>query len=210
MSSTIDTKANANEVAANEVAANEIAANEIAANEIAANEVAANEIAANEVAANEIADQEECQQLKNIKFKNMLINGVSQTKQKVQSKKENIDLFLDKESKLNKKESWNKLDKTDKIKRIIDYVNQSAAKFSLNTTEIEEYRRYLIDCLDKKKLQHVKDVQYDVTNGKIIIIPNLLFNTVNRKFTFKRNEKKTSTVKSLGSGDKTKKVIIDK
>ena len=140
----------------------------------------------------------------------MLINGVSQTKQKVQSKKENIDLFLDKESKLNKKESWNKLDKTDKIKRIIDYVNQSAAKFSLNTTEIEEYRRYLIDCLDKKKLQHVKDVQYDVTNGKIIIIPNLLFNTVNRKFTFKRNEKKTSTVKSLGSGDKTKKVIIDK
>jgi hypothetical protein len=203
MSSTIDTNANAN--------ANEIAANEIAANEIAANEVAANEIAANEIPANEIAEpQEECQQLKNIKFKNMLINGVSQTKQKVQSKKENIDLFLDKESKLNKKESWNKLDKTDKIKRIIDYVNQSAAKFSLNATEIEEYRRYLIDCLDKKKLQHVKDVQYDVTNGKIIIIPNLLFNTVNRKFTFKRNEKKTSTVKSLGSGDKTKKVIIDK
>ena len=147
--------------------------------------------------------EEECQQLKNIKFKNMLLTGgVSATKTN-QSKKANIDLFLEKESKLNKHEPWNKLDKTDKIKLLKEYVNVSASNFSLNEAEVLEFKSYLIDSLDKKKLQHVKDVQYDNQNGKIIIIPNLHFNTTSRKFTFKRNEKRASTVKSLGSGKKT-------
>lgn len=155
--------------------------------------------------------EEECQQLKNIKFKNMLLTGgVSATKTN-QSKKANIDLFLEKESKLNKHEPWNKLDKTDKIKLLKEYVNVSASNFSLNEAEVLEFKSYLIDSLDKKKLQHVKDVQYDNQNGKIIIIPNLHFNTTSRKFTFKRNEKRASTVKSLGSGKKTGgKKAVDK
>jgi hypothetical protein len=146
--------------------------------------------------------QEECQKLKNIKFKNMLLKG-NTTPQTPVSKKANIDLFLEKEMNLNKHEPWNKLDKTGKIKLLTDYVNLSAANFSLNETEISEFKSYLIESLDKKKLQHVKDVQYDNQNGKIILIPNLHFNTASRKFTFKRNEKRASTVKSLGSGKKT-------
>ncbi len=145
---------------------------------------------------------DECQKLKNIKFKNMLLKGNLNPSTPV-SKKANIDLFLEKEKNLNKNESWNKLDKTGKIKLLTEYVNLSAANFSLNETEISEFKSYLIDSLDKKKLQHVKDVQYDNQNGKIILIPNLHFNTATRKFTFKRNEKRASTVKSLGSGKKT-------
>jgi hypothetical protein len=157
---------------------------------------------------------EECQQLKNIKFKNMLLTGNNfvQAKQTVQSKKANIDLFLEKESNLNKHEPWNKLDKTDKIKQLTEYVNASASTYALNDLEIAECKSYLIDSLDKKKLQHVKDVQYDNQNGKIIIIPSLHFNPTTRKFTFKRNEKRASTVKSLGSGKKTggKRSGVDK
>jgi hypothetical protein len=149
-------------------------------------------------------NDEECQQLKNIKFKNMLLtnNSAVTDKQTIQSKKANIDLFLEQERNINKREPWNKLDKTDKIKQLTDYVSQSASKFSLSEAEIIEYQSYLVDSLDKKKLQHVKDVQYDNQSGKIIIIPNLHFNPTTRKFTFKRNEKRTSTVKSLGSGKK--------
>jgi hypothetical protein len=146
--------------------------------------------------------QEECQKLKNIKFKHMLLTG-NTTPQTPASKKANIDLFLEKEMNLNKHESCNKIDKTGKIKLLTDYVNLSAVNFSLNETEISEFKNYLIDSLDKKKLQHVKDVQYDNQNGKIILIPNLNFNVATRKFTFKRNEKRASTVKSLGSGKKT-------
>ena len=148
---------------------------------------------------------EDCRQLKNIKFKNMLLastGGVSPASKTVNSKKANIDLFLEKESNLNKHEPWNKLDKTDKIKQLTDYVDTSAPTFALNQSEIQEFKTYLIESLDKKKLQHVKDVQYDNQSGKILNIPSLHFNTTSRKFTFKRNEKRASTSKSLGSGKK--------
>jgi hypothetical protein len=154
---------------------------------------------------------EDCRQLKNIKFKNMLFasTGASPASKTVNSKKANIDLFLEKESNLNKHEPWNKLDKTDKIKQLSEYVDTSAATFLLNETEIQEFKTYLIESLDKKKLQHVKDVQYDNQTGKILTIPCLHFNTSSRKFTFKRNEKRASTSKSLGSGKKQVKKITD-
>jgi hypothetical protein len=155
---------------------------------------------------------DDCRQLKNIKFKTMLLastGGVSPANKTVNSKKANIDLFLEKESNLNKHEPWNKLDKTDKIKQLIEYVEASAATFVLNETEIQECKTYLIESLDKKKLQHVKDVQYDNQTGKILTIPSLHFNTTSRKFTFKRNEKRASTSKSLGSGKKPVKKTAD-
>ena len=145
--------------------------------------------------------KDECQHLK---FKHMMLTGAPLVRT-IHSKKANIDMFLEKESNLNKHEPWNKLDKTDKIKQLIEYVNVNANKFSLNDLEIEEVKKYLIDSLDKKKLQHVKDVQYDNISGNIINIPSLHFNTTSRKFTFKRNEKRTSTSKSLGSGKKPMK-----
>ena len=135
----------------------------------------------------------------------MLLTGVQQPNQRKNeniANIANIDLFLDKESKMNKNEPWNKLDKTDKIKQLNEYVNLSAGTFLLTDAEIADFKSYLVDSLDKRKLQHVKDVQYDNQNGKIIIIPNLHFNPTTRKFTFKRNEKRSSTVKSLGSGKK--------
>jgi hypothetical protein len=68
---------------------------------------------------------EECQELKNIKYKNMLLSGNSNTinTTTVNSKQSNIDMFLDKESKLNKNEPWNKLNKTAKITQLNDYVD---------------------------------------------------------------------------------------
>ena len=145
---------------------------------------------------------DDCQKLKNIK-KNMLLNGSASVPSKTKpSKKANIDLFLEQESNLNKHEPWNKLDKTEKIRLLTEYVNNSAVNYSLSEDEILEYKNYLIDSLDKKKLQHVKDVHYDVSSGKIITIQTLTFNTASRKFTFKRSEKRVSTVKSLGNGKK--------
>ena len=178
---------------------NAISVNEISVN---VNEISVNEINQNPISSNNTDEKEVCQKLKNIKYKNMLLTGNALTQTIQATKKANIDLFLEKESNLNRHEPWNKLDKTDKIKLLTEYVILSASNFSLNETEIAEYKSYLIDSLDKKKLQHVKDVQYDNQTGKIIIIPTLHFNPTTRKFTFKRNEKRASTVKSLGSGKK--------
>ena len=71
--------------------------------------------------------------------------------------------------------------------------------------EIYSLKEYLTTSLDKKKLQHVKDVQYDKASNKIKLIPSLHFNPTTRKFTIKRQEKRVSTLKSLGAGKPKKK-----
>ena len=60
--------------------------------------------------------------------------------------------------------------------------------------------------LERSRLAHVKDVNYDTSIGKIISIPYLTFETTNRKFTLKRNEKRSSILKSLGPGKTRKKM----
>ena len=52
----------------------------------------------------------------------------------------------------------------------------------------------------------MKDVIYDKVTNKIKSIPCLLFNTVTRTYTLKRSDKRVSTLKSLGVGNK-KKVV---
>lgn len=124
-----------------------------------------------------------------------------------------VDSFLEKESKKNKTDTWNKIDKTSKIKQLNEFVDTIIAKehASLNEEERIVLKKYLEESLDKKKLQCVKDVLYDKTTGKIKSIPNLHFNSSLRKFTIKRNEKRTSTLKSLGTGQhpKTKKKAVE-
>ncbi len=152
-------------------------------------------------------DTEECQELKNIKYKNMLLSGNSNNINSVtiNSKQSNIDLFLDKESKLNKSEPWNRLNKTEKITQLNEYVDLISKEHKLTDVEVTNLKEYLTISLDKKKLQHVKDVLYDKVSNKIKLIPSLHFNSVTRKFTIKRQEKRVSTLKSLGAGKPKKK-----
>jgi hypothetical protein len=136
----------------------------------------------------------------NIKYKGVFLNGFDSNYET--TKVANINTFLEKESINNKTESWNKLDKTGKIRLLNAYVDDITTAHNLSTTEVAALKHYLIDSLDKKKLQHVKDVQCDKTTGKIIAIPTLHFNALTKKFTLKRAEKRVSTLKSLGKGKK--------
>ena len=151
--------------------------------------------------------KDDCQHLKNIKFKNMMLTGAPLVRT-IHSKKANIDMFLEKESNLNKHEPWNKLDKTDKIKQLCLYVDGISEAHALTQEEADALKQYLTMSLDKKKLQCVKDVQYDKVTGKIKTISILSYNPVTRKFTLKRSEKRASTLKSLGKGQSRKKTEI--
>ena len=53
------------------------------------------------------------------------------------------------------------------------------------------------DCLDKKKLQRVKDVIYDKDTGEIKEVPALHFNKPTIHFTLKNIDKRVSTTRSL-------------
>lgn len=142
--------------------------------------------------------KDECQELKNIKYRGMLehhntSNMVNETTENMT----NLDDFLEKEKQLNVNIPWTKLDKTVKIKKINEYVDKYVSENKLTLTDNKNMRKYLKDMLDKKQLNRVKDVVYDKEKGSIINIPSLCFNRTNKKFTLKRNEKRTSTSKCL-------------
>ena len=113
-------------------------------------------------------------ELQNIEYQTMLLNSNS----KVKSNKEdtsNIDGFLEKEKKNNQNKPWSKLGKNQKIQKLTEYIQKITKKHNFSVDELKKLREYLIKCIDRKKLQRVKDVTYDVKTGKIKAIPSLIF-----------------------------------
>ena len=115
----------------------------------------------------------------------------------------NVHLLLDKEKSNNKTDTWNKIQKTQKIQLLNEYVDKLATSetLPLSDSEVKNLKQYLLETLDKKRLQHVKDVNYNKETGEIISIPMLYYNPSSGKYTLKRCEKRASTIKSLGMGD---------
>lgn len=139
----------------------------------------------------------DCQELKNIKYKTMLLNGVPLMETKSSNDLSNLDKFLENEKNNNKNEPWCKLNKTVKTKKIQDYVDVYKKDNSLTDEESELLLTFLKDCLDRKKLQRVKDVIYDKEDGVIKEIPALFYMKTTKHFTLKNIDKRVSTLKSL-------------
>lgn len=138
-----------------------------------------------------------CNELKTLKYKSMMINGVSWPETKSSNDLSNLDKFLENEKNTNSTEPWNKLDKTAKIKKLITFAENYKLKFLLSDTEYDKLIVFLKECLDRKKLQRVKDVIYDLETGEVKEIPALAFSKVNTHFTLKNVDKRVSTLKGL-------------
>lgn len=147
---------------------------------------------------------DECVELKNIKYQTMLINNSNMTNV-IKGKVENIDNFLNMEKQHNQKQPWCKLGDGTKIKKIYEYVNEYTAKNKLNEDDKKKLKLYLKKCMDRKKLQRVRDVQYNIIAQKITNIPGLIFHKEKNKFTLKNVDKKGSTLKSLAPKKRKKK-----
>ena len=139
----------------------------------------------------------ECQELKNIKYKTMLLNGVPLQETKSSNNLTNLDKFLENEKNNNINEPWCKLNKTIKTKKLQDYVELYKTQNNLSDEESNLLILFLKDCIDRKKLQRVKDVLYDKENGTIKEIPALHYIKSTKHFTLKNIDKRVSTLKSL-------------
>ena len=150
---------------------------------------------------------DECLELKNIKYKTMLLNN--NVNFKTMENTNDIDSFLKKERESLKGRTWSKLSSATKLQQLIQYSDKYSKENNLSSSENEQLTKYLIESMEKKKLQRVKDVNYDIKNGVILNIHGLSYNTTRKRFTLKNRDKKTSTLKSLPplkkSKDKTKK-----
>jgi len=155
----------------------------------------------------EISVSNECQELKNIKYKTMLLNGNPLHETKSSNDLLNLEKFLENEKNNNNVEPWCKLNKTIKTKKLIDFVELYKKDKNLDEEEGKLLVNFLKDCLDRKKLQRVKDVSYDKTNGVVKEIPALTYVKNAKHFTLKNIDKRISTLKSLSvkKGDGTTK-----
>jgi hypothetical protein len=109
-----------------------------------------------------------------------------------------LDTLLDNETQQNRAEQWNKLNKTIKIQKINIYADKYASENGMNEEESDTLKRFLLNCLDKARLQKTKDVQYDKVKQEIIGIPALMYNTTHNKFTLKNLDtipKRVTTLK---------------
>jgi len=136
--------------------------------------------------------KDECQELKNIKYKTMLLSGNKKILSSVIKDISNLDIILDEESEQNKKEAWNKLDKSIKMNKINDYIKMLTIKHKLTNAEIKTLREFLSANIDKKNLLKNKDVIYTKEVGKLENIPNLHFNNTTRKFSLKKQQQQSN------------------
>ena len=149
-----------------------------------------------------------CKELKNIAYKTMLLNGQEIVPEINNTNNNILSNFLENESCANKKENWSKLDKTQKIKKLITHIDNLQKKYKLSDDETSKCHKYLLKCLERKALSKVKDVIYDKETGLISEIPNLHFDSIERVFILKKDDKHVSTVKSLPLDKKLKAKTI--
>ena len=138
-------------------------------------------------------DKQECKEYNALKYKTMILTG-NNIEKKIdnETNEDTINHFLMNEMKENKKQSWNKLSKTEKIKKLNQYINNNLSEIEKSNT-----KRFILGLLDRKKLTKNNDIEYDSESGNVINIALLLFNSSNRKFTLNKelNQKKTKTIK---------------
>ena len=140
---------------------------------------------------------DECQELKNIKYKTMLLNGAPLSETKSSNDLSNLEKFLEAEKINNSNEPWCKLNKTIKLKKLLEFVDIYSKEKKFDEEETKLLTSFLRDSIDKKKLSRVKDVIYDKINGIIKEIPALTYTKSNKHFTLKNMDKRVSTLKSL-------------
>ena len=142
---------------------------------------------------------DECIEFKNLQYKTMMQTGNLMTlKDQAPSSKQsisNMQNYLENEMNQNKLQSWCKLNKTIQLEKLLLFIETFQKEKHLTEEEKNILIIFFKECLDKKKLQRVKDVIYDIKIGIIKEVPSLFYNRGNKHFTLKNLEKRISTLK---------------
>jgi hypothetical protein len=138
--------------------------------------------------------KKENSQMKALKYKNI---GIPWINRKNTTSLSNLEAMLETERIENDNENWSKLSKTIKIKKLLIYAEKYKNENNLSKEDFEKLILFFKDCLDKKKLQRVKDVDYNRETGEIVNISALIHNKISNHFTLKNMNKKVLTHKCL-------------
>lgn len=109
-----------------------------------------------------------------------------------------LEQIIDMDDHQNKNLPWNKLNKSLKLKRIMDFANGYSKKEELDEDNTKQLKTMLKDKLERKFLQKVKDVVYNCETEQIEEIPALIF--IQNKYTLRAD---TTPLVSLAPKNKT-------
>jgi hypothetical protein len=144
---------------------------------------------------------EACKEYNSLKYRTLILTG-SPLDVNTESSEECIDAFLKKDIEKNKKGAWNKLTRTEKHRRIADFVETNLTPlYQLDEPEKSTALKFCILLLDNRKLSKSNDLTYNREDRTIERISGLVFNPVSRKFMINLEKQKTTK--------KNKKDIID-
>ena len=161
-------------------------------------------------------DKDNCKELLNIKYKNMLLNPNNNIFNNDNSEtKKTLDDFLEINKESIKVKTWSQLNKMEKMNKLFNYIDSVIDEYELTTKEVDELKQYIRQCLNRKQLQRMKDVQYDKKDGTVKKINGLhikkgKLEEKEKRFTLKNVDKKDSTLKNLGGGRSKKNKLITK
>jgi hypothetical protein len=89
------------------------------------------------------------------KYKSVLPNGEKYTEE---SSFQTIDQLLENENIQNKKDAWNKIDKTVKIQKLHEFAERYGKEHSLPVKDIKSLKLFFNECMNNMKLQKTKDI----------------------------------------------------
>jgi len=132
----------------------------------------------------------ECKEYNSLKYRTMILTGIP-IDIKTESSEEIIDKFLSNDIENNKKGVWNKLTRTEKHRRIADFVETNLTPlYSLNEPEKAIALKFCIMLLDSRKLSKTNDITYNKEERIIERISGLVFNPITRKFVINLEKQK--------------------
>jgi len=144
---------------------------------------------------------EECREYNSLKYRTMILTG-SPIDVKPDASEEVIHNFLKNDIENNRKGVWNKLTRTEKHRRIHEFVEKNLTPlYLLDETEKSVALKYCNMLVDSRKLSKTNDITYNKEERIIERISGLVFNPISRKFIFNL-EKQKSTKKNKKETDK--------
>jgi hypothetical protein len=146
-----------------------------------------------------IKNDSDCKEYNSLKYKTMIMTGTN-IEPTMDTNEEKINMFLSMDMEKNKKGVWSKLSKTEKVKKIKNYVKTTLLKeYNLTETEISTATKFFSLLMDRKKLSKNNELIYNQEVGLIESIEGLSFNIETRKFTIncEKPAPKKKTVKNI-------------
>jgi hypothetical protein len=141
---------------------------------------------------------EACKEYNSMKYRNMILKGtnIECTTQTMSADK--LDDFLNKDIEQNRKNIWTKLSKTEKCKRIKEYIdNKLTTQYQLDSNDKLTALKFFNLLLERKKLSKSNELSYNKEEHFIEQVTGLIFNPITRKFSINNEVKTNKTIKKV-------------